>query len=96
MHCLYFLSERKFYARTLVKITRHWKSTLRKTNGVVYWIEIQPEVDIVIHPKATKGCTSFYKLRAPNTAPFHVRLQRPPDLTEQVRIGVEYLHCMNG
>lgn len=43
-------------------------------------------MDTVIHllskcRQATKGCTSFYKLRAPNTAPFHVRLQRPPDLT---------------
>jgi len=28
MHCLYFICERKFYARTHVKITRHWKSTL--------------------------------------------------------------------
>ena len=29
MHCLYFLCERKFHSRTHVKITRHWKSTLR-------------------------------------------------------------------
>ena len=28
MHCLYFICERKFYARTHVKIMRHWKSTL--------------------------------------------------------------------
>jgi len=28
MHCHYFICERKFYARTHVKITRHWKSTL--------------------------------------------------------------------
>ena len=28
MHCLYFICEREFYARTHVKITRHWKSTL--------------------------------------------------------------------
>ena len=28
MHCLYFICERKFYARTHVKITRHWKSTV--------------------------------------------------------------------
>ena len=28
MHCLYFICERKFYATTHVKITRHWKSTL--------------------------------------------------------------------
>ena len=28
IHCLYFICERKFYARTLVKITRQWKSTL--------------------------------------------------------------------
>ena len=26
MHCLYFICERKFYARK--KITRHWKSTV--------------------------------------------------------------------
>ena len=30
MHCLYFIRERKFYARTHVKITQHWKSTLRQ------------------------------------------------------------------
>ena len=29
MHCLYFLCERKFHSRTHVKITRHWKSTLK-------------------------------------------------------------------
>ena len=29
MHCLYFICERKFYALAYVKITRHWKSTLR-------------------------------------------------------------------
>ena len=29
MHCLYFICERKFYGRTHIKITRHWKSTLR-------------------------------------------------------------------
>ena len=28
MHCLYFICERNFYARTHVKITRHWISTL--------------------------------------------------------------------
>ena len=28
MNCLYFICERKFYARTHVKITPHWKSTL--------------------------------------------------------------------
>ena len=28
MECLYFICERKFYARTRVKITRHWKPTL--------------------------------------------------------------------
>ena len=28
LHCLYFICERKFYARSHVKITRHWKSTL--------------------------------------------------------------------
>ena len=28
MHCLYSTCESKFYARTHVKITRHWKSTL--------------------------------------------------------------------
>ena len=85
MHCLYFICDRKFYARTHIKITRHWKSTLKETNCVVHWTEIHP-VDSVIHllnncGQATKDCTSFYKLRAPNTAPFHLRLQRPPDLT---------------
>ena len=29
MHCLYFICERKFYARTHVKITRYWKSIHR-------------------------------------------------------------------
>ena len=29
MHCLFFICERKFYAHTHVKITRHWKSTLK-------------------------------------------------------------------
>ena len=29
MHCLYFICESKFYARTHVKITRQWKSALR-------------------------------------------------------------------
>ena len=29
IHCLYFICERKFYARTHVKITRQWKSTLK-------------------------------------------------------------------
>ena len=29
MHHLYFICRRKFYARTHVNITRHWKSTLR-------------------------------------------------------------------
>ena len=28
MHCLYFICKLKFCARTHVKITRHWKSTL--------------------------------------------------------------------
>ena len=28
IHCLYFICERKFYARTHGKITRQWKSTL--------------------------------------------------------------------
>ena len=28
MDCLYFICERKFYARTHLKITQHWKSTL--------------------------------------------------------------------
>ena len=28
IHCLHFNYERKSYARTHVKITRHWKSTL--------------------------------------------------------------------
>ena len=28
MEFLYFICERKFYARTRVKITRHWKRTL--------------------------------------------------------------------
>ena len=28
MHCLYFICERKFYARTHGKITRQWKSSL--------------------------------------------------------------------
>ena len=28
LHCLYFICEQKFYARSHVKITRHWKSTL--------------------------------------------------------------------
>ena len=27
--CLYFICERKFYARTHVRITQQWKSTLR-------------------------------------------------------------------
>ena len=30
MHCFYFICEGKFSARTHVKITRHWKSTLRE------------------------------------------------------------------
>ena len=30
MHCLYFICERNFYARTHVKITRHWISTLNR------------------------------------------------------------------
>ena len=29
IHRLYFICERNFYARTHVKITRQWKSTLR-------------------------------------------------------------------
>ena len=29
LHCLYFFGERKFYARTHVKIRRQWKSTRR-------------------------------------------------------------------
>ena len=29
MHCLYFICKRNFYSCTHVKITRHWKSTLR-------------------------------------------------------------------
>ena len=28
MYCLYFICKLKFYARTHIKITRHWKSTL--------------------------------------------------------------------
>ena len=28
MHCLYSICKLKFYARTHIKITRHWKSTL--------------------------------------------------------------------
>ena len=28
MHCLHFICESKCYARTYVKITRQWKSTL--------------------------------------------------------------------
>ena len=31
MHCLYYICERKFYARAHVKITRQWKSTLTLT-----------------------------------------------------------------
>ena len=31
MHCLYFIWERKFYARAHVKISRHWKSTLMES-----------------------------------------------------------------
>ena len=30
IHCLYSICERKSYARTHVKITRHWKSTLTR------------------------------------------------------------------
>ena len=33
MHCLHFICERKFYALTHVKITRHWKSTLWSSNS---------------------------------------------------------------
>ena len=35
MHCVYFISDRKFYALTHVKITRHWKSTLTLERGLV-------------------------------------------------------------
>ena len=37
MHCLYFICERKFYARTHVKITRHWKSTLIQVLILCNW-----------------------------------------------------------
>ena len=30
MHYLYFIRERKFYAGTQAKITRHWKSALKE------------------------------------------------------------------
>ena len=38
MHCLYFICERNSYSRRHVKITRHWKSTLRvlKMAATVY------------------------------------------------------------
>ena len=35
MHCLHFICERKFYACTHVKITRHWNSTLRDSKREV-------------------------------------------------------------
>ena len=34
MLCLYFICERKFYAFTHVKITRHWKTTLTLERGL--------------------------------------------------------------
>ena len=37
MHCLYFICERKFYACTYVKITRHWKSTLSSFSVMIDW-----------------------------------------------------------
>ena len=36
MHCLYFICERKFYARTHVKIARHWNSTLSYTQSMKF------------------------------------------------------------
>ena len=35
MHYLYYISERKFYARTHVKIMRHWKTTLTQSLKVL-------------------------------------------------------------
>ena len=49
MHCLYFIRERKFYAGTQAKITRHWKSTLIErvacttTDGELKWISYQKD-----------------------------------------------------
>ena len=34
IHCLYFICERKFYARRHVKITRQWKSTLNERDYI--------------------------------------------------------------
>ena len=33
IRCLSFICERKFYARTHVKITRHWKSTQKEARA---------------------------------------------------------------
>ena len=33
MQCICFICKRKFYARTHVNITRHWKSTLNKEHS---------------------------------------------------------------
>ena len=51
MHGLYFICERKFYARTHVEITRHWKSTLRLDS----WEFITAFVF-----RRTSQCTSTY------------------------------------
>ena len=51
IHCLYFICERKFYARTHGKITRQWKSSLTLITIVSALTSIIFCVNIIRYPK---------------------------------------------
>ena len=65
MDCPYYICERKFYARTKVKNTRHWKSTLSNVceaapiflfcapNGPNELLEVRFEFSFVLIGKST-------------------------------------------
>ena len=58
MHCLYFICERKFYARTHVKITRHWKSTLSLVEDWKSAVD-RRELAYILTNDMSKACDSL-------------------------------------
>ena len=64
MHCPHFICERNFYARTHVKITRHWNSTLRDSKsevcsqGTGYGVQLNLSATVTLGKEEIKvhGC----------------------------------------
>ena len=57
IHCFYFICERKFYARTHVRIKRLWKSTLTCTRDLPYFVSSffsTPKIYVRTHGKNTR------------------------------------------